>query len=289
MVGRLVDVGGYRLHLNCSGSGGLTVVFDSGALDSSRQWDLVQPQIAKTTLSCSFDRAGLGWSDRSATRPSFAENARELHGLLRKAGIPPPYILVGHSNGGLDMQTFAYEYPDDVIGMVLDDSVHADETIRFRTRFATPVWEKAVLRIGVRLGVARLFGWCDQSGACPDCVKFTDTLMDQFTTYPQSEAEVQSSASFGSIPLFVLEHDPKVGLVGERDEAFEQAWIGWQRNLAMRSSNSKLEVVTGAGHEIQTDQPQRVVDAIGWVMKQLDQSATGEEVRSAERSQAGSH
>jgi len=83
------------------------------------------------------------------------------------------------------MQTFAYEYPEDVIGMVLDDSVHADETIRFGARFATPVWEKAVLRIGVRLGAARLFGWCDQSGACPDCVKFTDTLMDQFATYPQ--------------------------------------------------------------------------------------------------------
>ena len=66
----------------------------------------------------------------------------------------------------------------------------------------------AVLRIGVRLGVARLFGWCDQSGACPDCVKFRDTLMDQFATYPQSEAEVRSSAPFGGIPPFVLEHDP---------------------------------------------------------------------------------
>ena len=138
-------------------------------------------------------------------------------------------------------------------------------------------------------GRAELVPECDQSGDCPDCVKFTDTLMDQFATYPQSEAEVRSSASFGSIPLFVLEHHPKVGLAGEGDEAFEEAWIGWQRDLAMRSSNSKLEVVTGVGHEIQTDQPQRVVDAIGWVMKQLDQSATGEEVRSAERSQAGSH
>jgi pimeloyl-ACP methyl ester carboxylesterase len=271
MVGQLVDVGGFRLYLHCVGTGATTVVFDSGALDSSVQWDGVQPVIAKTMRSCSFDRAGIGWSDPSpADHPSFSENANDLHKLLSKADIAPPFLLVGHSNGGLDMQTYAHRYPDEVAGIVLVDSVDADEIVQFPERFVTPAWGRLALKFTVPLGIPRFLGWCNHSAACPDCSKFTTTMVGQLAHYAEIENEVRTSEKFGAIPLFVLAHDPAIGLGGQRDDAFEQAWSNWQKDLAARSSDSKLEVVQGAGHEIQTEHPERVVDAIQWVMKQTE-------------------
>jgi pimeloyl-ACP methyl ester carboxylesterase len=274
MRGRLVNVGGYKLHLYCIGHGTPAVVFDSGALDSSRQWNLVQPAVAKITQACSFDRAGLGWSDSSPWPASFRHNTEDLKKLLEKAGVRGPYVLVGHSNGGLDVQTFAHAYPNETAGMVLDDSIDAAEATRFPQRFETPAWARTLLKTGVVFGIPRLFGWCDHTAACPDCVKFTNTLMGELANYARSEAEMRNTASFGDTPLAVLEHDPAVGLSGERDEAFEQAWIGWQRDLAKRSSNSKLEVARGIAHEIQTDDPKMVINAVTWVIEQYRKNGT---------------
>lgn len=266
MRGSLVDVGGYRLHLYCVGEGRPTVVFDSGAFDSLRQWDLVQAELATITRSCSFDRAGLGWSDQSPQRPSFRHNAEDLAKLVSVAHIPGPYVLVGHSNGGLDVQDFARSNPDRVAGIVLDDSVDAEETLQFPERFKTPHWLPPILKLAMPFGIPRFLGWCDQTGACPDCAKFTNTVLTELKSYNQSEAEVRSAADFDDLPLFVLEHDPAVGLAGDRDEAFEQAWMTWQKRLAGLSSDSRLKVVQGVGHEIQNDKPAIVVKAVQWVL-----------------------
>lgn len=266
--GRLVDIGGYRLHLYCIGDGLPTVVFDSGAFDSLRQWDRVQPQVATITRACSFDRAGLGWSDQSLEIPSFRHSAEDLRKLLSKARVPGPYVLVGHSNGGLDTQDFAHLYADSVVGMVLDDSVNAEETLRFPERFKTPGWLRLLLKLAMPIGIPRLMGWCDETAACPDCAKFTDTVLTELKSYNQSEAEVRSGSNFDDLPLFVLEHDPAIGLAGERDEAFERAWVSWQKRLAALSSNSRLQIVHGVGHEIQRDRPETVVEAVKWVINQ---------------------
>lgn len=99
--GRLVDIGGYRLHLYCTGSGSPTVVIESGWGDYSPAWGWVQPEVAKTTRVCTYDRAGMGWSDPSSDPRTAREFAKELHTLLANAGEPGPYILAGHSLGGL--------------------------------------------------------------------------------------------------------------------------------------------------------------------------------------------
>ena len=120
--GQLVDVGGYRLHLNCTGSP--TVVIESGMGDWSASWSgWVQPEVAKTTRVCTYDRAGAGWSESGSRPPTVEQFAKELHTLLQNADIPGPYVLVGHSLGGFTVRVFVHEYAADVAGVVLIESM----------------------------------------------------------------------------------------------------------------------------------------------------------------------
>lgn len=122
--GQLVDVGGHRLHLDCSGSGSVTVVLESALGGWSIDWAKLQPILAERTRVCAYDRAGYGWSDASGRRYTPEATARELHELLEAADVPGPYLLVGHSIGGLYVRHFAALNPADVVGMVLVDPSH---------------------------------------------------------------------------------------------------------------------------------------------------------------------
>ena len=116
---RLVDVGnGRMMNIRCRGAGSPTVVLDAGLGDDSISWALVQPAIATTTGVCSYDRAGLGFSDGSDVPSTASNNARDLHFLLEAAGIGPPYVLAAHSAAGMYIRVFADRYPSEVVGMV---------------------------------------------------------------------------------------------------------------------------------------------------------------------------
>ena len=114
--GRLVDVGGYRLHIQCAGTGSPAVVLDAGLGGTSLDWNLVQKEMGLTTQVCAYDRAGMGWSETGPLPRTPDQIARELHTLLTNAGIPGPYVLVGHSVGGKNVRMFALQYPDEVAG-----------------------------------------------------------------------------------------------------------------------------------------------------------------------------
>ena len=129
--GRLVDIGGCRLHLYCTGEGSPTVILEAGGGNPWLSWCKVQPQVASFTRVCSYDRAGLGWSDPSPRPRTAMVIAEELHALLHNAGIPGPFVLVGHSLGGMDARMFANRYPSEVAGLVLVDSSHPDQDERF--------------------------------------------------------------------------------------------------------------------------------------------------------------
>ena len=129
--GKLVDIGGYRLHLRGAGNGGPTVVMDAGLGGASIDWSLVQPEIAKFTTVYSYDRAGMGWSDVGPRPRTSRQIVKELHTLLRNAGIKKPYVLVGHSSGGFNMLLYASRYPDEVAGLVLVDASHEKQLERF--------------------------------------------------------------------------------------------------------------------------------------------------------------
>lgn len=124
--GQLVDAGGFRLNLVCMGHGSPTVVFDSGYEDWAPAWSKVQPQIAKWTRACSYDRAGAGFSEPGPMPRTSARIAQELHTALHHAGITEPYILVGHAFGSDNVRTFAVLYMNEVAGMVMDDCDFTD-------------------------------------------------------------------------------------------------------------------------------------------------------------------
>src|SRR5829696_8734871 len=122
MPGQLIDVGGHRLHLYCTGSGSPTVVLEPGHGGSSSDFGWIAPAVARDTTVCVYDRAGRGWSDAADGPQDGAHIAADLHTLLERAHIPGPYMLAGHSFGGLYVQSFAGQFPDQVAGMVLLDS-----------------------------------------------------------------------------------------------------------------------------------------------------------------------
>src|ERR687894_2835061 len=126
--GEMVGVGGHRLHINCAGRGGPAVVLDAGSGGFSAQWVRVQREVAGTTRVCAYDRAGMGWSEIGPEPRDARQISGELHTLLSKAGIEGPYVLVGHSFGGMYMQTYAARYPEEVAGVALvDSSTQADQ------------------------------------------------------------------------------------------------------------------------------------------------------------------
>ncbi|HEY3161452.1 MAG TPA: alpha/beta fold hydrolase [Vicinamibacterales bacterium] len=141
----LVNVGSHRLHIRCAGDGGPAVIFDAALGGSSLSWSLVQPAIARITRACSYDRAGFGWSDAGPLPRTAGRIAGELHELLHAAAVPPPYVLVGHSYGGLVMRLFASRHADKVAGLVLIEPAIPEQ-------WADPTGEqRALVARGVRL------------------------------------------------------------------------------------------------------------------------------------------
>ena len=140
-----MSVGTHRLHIRCDGAGGPPVIFDAALGGSSLSWSLVQPAVARLTQACSYDRGGFGWSDAGPLPRTAGRIADELHQLLRGAAIPPPYVLVGHSYGGLVMRLYASRHANDVAGLVLIEPAVPEE-------WSNPSDEqRALIARGVRL------------------------------------------------------------------------------------------------------------------------------------------
>lgn len=129
--GRLIDVGGHRLHLSCLGEGEPTLIIDAGAADWSLSWMALQPELARQTRTCVYDRAGLGWSEPGPAPRDSDQLVSELNILLQAAEIAPPYVLLGHSLGGYNARIFQERYPDQVAGIILLDSGHEEQWSRF--------------------------------------------------------------------------------------------------------------------------------------------------------------
>ena len=127
--GEMIDIGGHRLHVNRAGAGSPSVVFEAALAGSSISWSLVQPAVSGMTLTCSYDRAGFAWSDAGPLPRTAGRIASELGILLDRARVPAPYLLVGHSFGGLVMQILASRCPADIAGLVLVDPAHAEDWV----------------------------------------------------------------------------------------------------------------------------------------------------------------
>ncbi len=286
-IGKLIDIDGHKLHIYSSGEGDPTVVFESGGASWSLDWYPVQTEVAKFTSTCSYDRAGFGWSDLGPKPRTSKQIVTELHSLLTKAGIRKPYILVGASFGGHTARLFAKKYPDEVAGIILLDARHESLNSKMPSS-----WKKLettgkgmyqFLLAASKLGVLNLLGKLMGEKAAPPIVmklppeirstylevgfqpKYFQSNLDELAASSESDKQLAATGSLGNIPLTVIRHgipDLFSSMPAAHAEQAEKIWRELQTDLASLSSNSQLLVANKSGHGIQVDQPEIVVEAI---------------------------
>jgi pimeloyl-ACP methyl ester carboxylesterase len=283
--GQLIDVGEHRLQLYCVGAGSPTVILEAGGGNPWISWYKVQPRVAEFTRVCSYDRAGLGWSDASTQAPTALEIATELHTLLGKAGIQGPYVMVGHSLGGMYVRMYQSRYPSEVVGLVLVDSSHPDQMERFPPALTKNAGSAgrvlAIMKFLRPLGLVRLVvargappELRAQYGALLSRPQFLAAVKAEIEAVPESNAEVRRLGSLGDLPLAVLSHDPnKMQLPNNLTGPVNLAWEEMQTELTHLSTRGTHEVVKGASHNIEIDEPEAVVAAIRTVFDEAKANA----------------
>ena len=263
------------------------VVLDSGLGDSYVSWMKVQPQIAKFTRVCSYDRAGLGYSDNSPRPRTSKVMAEELHTLLHNGGVDPPYILVGHSMGGYNVRLFASLYRSEVAGMVLVDSSHPEQEKRFPQALndmdKTWVREQEFMTFAMPFGIPRLLGFCgsDAKVRAADCNfhSYREGLTE-LKTFPESAAQAATAGSLGDLPLAVLSHDPNApvsDIPADLVKPMNDAWEQMQDELAHLSTRGTRTIAKNSSHYIQLDRPEVVVEAIRSVVDQARKNQSAPE------------
>jgi pimeloyl-ACP methyl ester carboxylesterase len=255
MPGRLVDVGDHRLHLSCTGSGSPTVVLQAGGGEMSSAFGWIAPAVAEETRVCVYDRAGHGWSEPAATAQDAALAAADLHVLLDRGHVPGPYVLAGHSFGGLYVLAFAALHPDEVAGMVLLDTTEpASEPSRPGTSSEDASSEDVMDRVSAlvgttaRMGVGRLVSGSDFGDLPPQS---RDEMRAAAATEPHLRSTVeeylQASTSAGQA-AWLDDFDAKPLVVLTAGVGSAASWVATHEDLATLSDNSDHRVVEGADH-----------------------------------------
>ncbi|HEV7919626.1 MAG TPA: alpha/beta hydrolase [Thermoanaerobaculia bacterium] len=270
----LVDVGGRKLHLECTGGGSPTVIFESGLGEGYYVWSRVQPEVAKTHRACSYDRAGLGFSDPSPTARSIASLIDDLHLLLSKSGEQPPYVLVGHSLGGLLVRRYAARFPDEVTALVLVDSAHeegesitppelaavqaarrAQRAEQLRSWHASGKFEEMGFPSTVTGDLLTQLRRRSATAAWWDARFAENTLPDMRTPTPITVPTIVITATRWPLPN---------GFPAPAWTRYTAARLDLQKELAARSPHG-TQIVVDSGHEVPTEHPEVVIGAVGRV------------------------
>ena len=256
---KLVDIGTHSLHIRCTGKGTPVVVIDTGIGDTSERWTPMQEQIAQITRVCTYDRAGYGASETGPLPRHVQRLADELQHLLEDAGIRGPYVLVGHSLGGLTMQVFADRYPDLVAGLILLDP----PPVPFITGQAFP--ELYQMFEGQ---AAELQNMADAARHSTDAeaqakLSYLEAIASEHAALiAESAGQVTAIESFGDLSLIVIGSSIPNPAFGAEAESYQQFWIEQNRELAAKSTNGRFVLAQESTHHIQDDAPDVVLDAI---------------------------
>ena len=265
--GTLVTVGPHKLHIHCTGKGSPTVVLESGLGGTWLDWIKVQPEVSGFTRVCSYDRAGYGWSE-SGPRPRHATRiAWELDRLLAYGHVPPPYVLVGHSLGGLAIRLFAARKARSAVaGLVLVDATHEQQFQRMeaagvrtpaaptgRTFVISNHWlvpsalPETLKPLAQRLALAR---------------KSIRTLYSELGSMRYSALQVGAIRQGPVAPVIVIARGRRHESDSGHEARLDETWLELQRDLARSMKNGSFEVVSESGHYIHLDRPSRVIGAI---------------------------
>jgi pimeloyl-ACP methyl ester carboxylesterase len=302
--GRLIDVGGHRLHLNCQGHGAPAVVLDAALGASSLSWSLVVPGVAAITRTCVYDRAGFAWSDPGPPPRTAGRIADELYELLQRAAVPPPWLLVGHSYGGFVMRLLAIHHPDDVAGLVLLEPAHPEDWMQpsdaRRSQIARGVrlcqHGARAARLGVGNAIAALasmgaigtawgivrivsrgrLGRADENIIAPIWKLPLETrrLLRYMWTQPKFfealGSQIESiSESARQVSSEQEMPDPGLPLVVVTGAQAGEERMHADAALAHRSPRGRHVVVANTGHWIPLDAPDAVVDVVLDVVREI--------------------
>lgn len=272
--GRVIELAdGRKMHIYCTGAGTPTTILEAGLGDFSiSSWSTVQPDLAKITRTCSYDRAGTGWSDPPAGPPTANGIVEDLHALLGKSGEPGPYLMVGHSLGGPLVRHYAVHYPAEVAGLVLVDGSHEEQLERLK---GMPAWVdllyKAIPTIHF-LGIDRVAsqaGVTDTISALGVALTTTDKAMHNTValakTLPAFMAEVKRDVrDFGALPLVALTAGKMEvpGVEPATAKAMHDEWVRMHQEIVARSSRGQWILAERSTHYIQRDQPELVIGAV---------------------------
>ncbi|GAA2155718.1 hypothetical protein GCM10009844_43200 [Nocardioides koreensis] len=273
--GRLIDVGGHQLRLDCVGSGSPTVVLEPGAGGTSASMGWIAPAVADQTRVCVYDRAGRGGSQTADGPQDGARIATDLHTLLHRAGVPGPYVLAGHSFGGLYVRIFAARYPDEVAGLVLIDSTASKEPAKSvipstdESSYDVVGRASVLVSLSARVGLARLYG--DLAGGTLPARSEEELQFDtaQASTVRSTAEEYLRAGDSSQEAASLRDLDDRPMVVLTAGVGHDEAWMVAQDKTTTLSTNSVHRVVDGATHEgllsekkYAADTSQAIVDVV---------------------------
>jgi pimeloyl-ACP methyl ester carboxylesterase len=278
--GRMVDIGGYRLHLDCAGpETGSTVLLEAGNADFSVFWSKVRPQIAQTTRVCSYDRAGLGWSERGPQPRTLAAMNGELDALLANSGIDGPLLLVGHSFGAILARDFARRHLGRVVGMVLVDPAHPDQLARIPA-MAQLVEQSVEQFEGVaplaQFGLLAIAPGNIPNRGLPDAAQadyaailattdYFSVAAEETAALPTNLTALQDGVDLSAMPLIVISRgqpEAAAGMDEATARAFEAEWAFLQRESVGLSQDGRQVIAGKSGHYVQLTEPELIVAAV---------------------------
>jgi pimeloyl-ACP methyl ester carboxylesterase len=303
--GKLVDVGGFRLHIQCAGEGAPSIILDAALGGSSLSWSLVQPELAKLSRVCSYDRAGFGWSDAGPLPRTAGRIADELRTLLDRAGVPPPFLPVGHSFGGLVALIFAHRFRSETAALVLVDPAHAEDWVKPAPKEQVQIDRGVRLcrygAITARLGLARIVAalvGLGQLTLARGMVKVASRgglsrqdeailapiwklppevrpVLSQFWTKPQFfealggqiESICESAAQVVAATANGFDDLPLITISSTNPGDYR---LRQQDRMAALSTRGRHVMAPNSGHWVPLDEPQAVIDAVKEVLRSRD-------------------
>ncbi len=274
-----VEVEGRQQFISCHGEGSPTIIIDAGMGEWSLHWLGIQSRLAETTRTCVYDRAGYGYSDRSENPRTGEQIIAELHALLTAAEIEPPYLLVGHSLGGVHMRLYAHQYPDEVVGLVLVDSTPLDVELpqELQQLMADSYGQFPQLAALAAQGVMKpeqmpvpAYLPTDLSAQYQQQVAtegFFTTLYGEYTALPETMQSMREETDLGDLPLLVIaahlaDDTVPAELLPVMERYQSEDWLPAQESLTQLSINSQFIIAEHSHHHIQFDEPDVIVEAV---------------------------
>jgi len=284
-LGQLYSVHGRRMHLYCIGAGEPTIVLEAGlgAASDVLDWSPLQTKLAHYSRVCSYDRAGMGWSDSVDTPRDADHIASDLHALLAEAGVRPPLVLVGSSRGGLYIRDYTAHFRGEVAALVLLDSSSPYQEQRLHPEQGSREWAITVLDAQYVLGLARLHGWCGHASPGPDR-RYAEALAEdnclahwsgvqEYLAARETSAEVVLEPPFGTLPVLIVSRDPSRVLARPSASpdavARERVWNSMQEDLKDLSTHSQRIIARGSSHELTVDRQGLIAREVARIVEQI--------------------